>query len=681
MQKHFLFILSLLMVGIVFPVQAQINEAKKEMSLYNYSKAIEILLKADLKKDNKRGFEAASLLAECYRKQNDVPKSLDWYKKTIELGSTDASDYFYYAQALRSSGNYKPAKSMFLKSDSLLPADHLAKIYATYCDSAILWQSQAPRYTIRNLEELNTPQSEFGLVIYKNEILFSSDRIMENEKERYGWTGNNFLRIYSSIPNDPGDFSKGFKKPERFDEFGSSDGHDGPISFNKSFSEVFINRSLLNNDKGKKETNRIRTHLLKIFTGKWQNGKWGTPISFFLNNENYSVGHPALTARGDTLIFASDMPGGFGGTDLYICTRKDDQWDTPRNIGSQINSSGNEMFPFIATNGDLCYSSDGLPGFGGLDIFIAKKVKSSWGQPVNLGLPVNSAADDFSFSFSKEDQSGFFSSNRPGGKGSDDLYFFNQLIPSLPPPLSFVSGCVKDKTTKKPIPLSWVFLLNEKTEEVLIIRTDTTGCFKTPVIKGVAYVVKGMQTGYRHDCLTFGFDISEQQTQLNTPRDLLLEKLETGKVYSLKNIYYDFDLWNIRADAKPSLDELISIMKENPVTVELASHTDCRGSVDYNITLSQKRAESAVAYIVQKGIDNSKIIAKGYGKSRLINRCNCEDGNRCSEAEHQANRRTEFTILNYTSPVKDQDFDLTRYLSGMILKSSELPKQFFDRCK
>jgi peptidoglycan-associated lipoprotein len=220
-----------------------------------------------------------------------------------------------------------------------------------------------------------------------------------------------------------------------------------------------------------------------------------------------------------------------------------------------------------------------------------------------------------------------------------------------------------------------VFLLDIENAQVVVMKTNDNGCFKTPISKGRSYVVKAVQTSYLPDCLSFRTDDLNRQNDLTIPRDLLLDRLEMNKRFTLENIFYDFDKWNIRPDAEPSLNNLVKILKENPVSIELGSHTDCRGSEEYNRVLSQKRAESAVRYIVQQGIDPGRIIAKGYGKSQLINRCNCSKGVECTEAEHQANRRTEFRITGLSDQKINPPVEPVHFINAR-----QLPDGFFEAC-
>jgi outer membrane protein OmpA-like peptidoglycan-associated protein len=654
------------------------------MSLFNYSKAVVFLQEALKSKNPETKREATFLLAECYRKQNDIENANLWYGKSVELADVDPLTWYYYAQSLRSSGDYREARKMFLQFDSVVPKDPRGMIYSDYCDSAVAWQGRKPHFEINNITAINTSQSEFGAVFYKNGVVFASDRILSKQEERtYGWTGYNFLRLFFTEPARPDSLRNNFSGPVPFTVSGEQNWHEGPASFNQDFSEIFINRTLFNKDQGKKDPDRIRTHLLKIFVASLKDGKWSKPQPFFLNSDEYSVGHPALSADGKTLYFVSDMAGGLGGTDIYMCRMEAGKWSHPVNLGGEVNTFGNEMFPYMADSGDLYFSSDGLPGFGGLDLFLAHQVDGKWTKPENLGQPVNSSYDDFSLA-TIDSKTGLFSSNRPGGLGSDDIYSFTLLPPILPiPPIPtpFISGCVKDKTTEEPIPEATVFFLDKDQCQVLIIKTNEKGCFRTPVKKDRSYICKAMKTPYLPDCLSFRIDTLNKENDLSIPRDLLLDKLEMNKRFTLENIFYDFDRWNIRPDAEPSLNNLVRILKENPVTVELGSHTDCRGSEEYNRILSQKRAESAVRYIVHNGIDPGRIIAKGYGKSQLINRCNCAAGKECTPAEHQANRRTEFRIIGLSDQKIDRSFEPESFKAGDILNVREFPEAFFGECK
>lgn len=683
MNKRILFFTLLLTIGTVTLTFGQIAKAKKQMALYDYSQAILTLNKSmEREKTDKR--EASLLMAECYSKQHDVQRARQWYAKTIGYGNPAPATLYDYAQVLRSCGEYDQAREMFLRYDALSPGDVRARIMAGYCDSAVSWKAIPPGYEVKNASTLNSKESEFGPVFYENLLCFTSDRKSPViTGKRYGWTGNGYLRLYYAEPVYAENFYNDFKNIHQAPDLLNQTYHDGPGCFNQNFTEVFINRTIVYRDKGKKEQDKIRTHLLKIYYSERKESKWEEPKGFVLNNNEYSVGHPALSRDGKVLYFVSDMKGGYGGTDLYMSRRgSDNTWSQGVNLGPLINTFGNEMFPFVSDNGDFYFASDGQPGFGGLDILVTRQLDdNTWFRPQNLGQGVNTSYDDFSLCMSKNNINGLFSSNRPAGQGSDDLYQFKRIEKQTEKVvvITYLSGYVKDKTTLKPIENATVFLLDQDKEMALILKTDPNGYYRAQVTPGTSYAAKAMKTGYIADCYLFAPDSVSQEVERMAPRDLLLDMLEANRTFALENIYYDLDKYFIRPDAEPALDKLVVIMKENPVNIELGSHCDSRASDAYNMILSQNRAESAVNYIVSKGIKSSRLTAKGYGESQLVNKCS--NGVPCSDAEHQLNRRTTFTVISGYEDATEETIQLKRFKKGEIMDARLLPERFFDICK
>ena len=319
--------------GLLCSAQTRISDARKEMNLFNYSKAVVILQEQVAKGNATSKRESGLMLADCYRMLNDAENALIWYEKVLEgdppdKGSPAADAWFHYAQALRTSGQYQKAKKVFLLYDSLAPDDHSGQQFAAFCDSAILWQSAKPGFITMNLKPVNSPQSEFGTVYYRQGILFASDRARADEAGKiYGWTGNNYLSLFYAGPSGKDSIAGPFKDPEPAFEISDQEWHDGPVSFNKDFTEMFINRTQAAHDKGKKGQGHVRTHLLKIFVSNLEGDKWSTPQPFFMNSDEYSVGHPALAPDGNTLYFVSDMKDGFGETDIYCCKREGGKWN------------------------------------------------------------------------------------------------------------------------------------------------------------------------------------------------------------------------------------------------------------------------------------------------------------------------------------------------------------------
>jgi outer membrane protein OmpA-like peptidoglycan-associated protein/tetratricopeptide (TPR) repeat protein len=684
--------LLVLFIAVTFAgtvAQAQISQADKLFNSYSYSLAIPHYLKIAQKPGDPDRNYAIIRLADCYRLSNDQLNAKAWYSRAVNLPNSENINWFYYGLALQSAQEYDLAKDAFEKYNYLNPDDPRGKEYASFCTEAQKLSDIPPAFEIKNVASLNSDRSDFGPAFYGDGIIFVSDRrqnFMDNKK--YEWTNSNYLDLYFSTPRYLDEFFQEMNEPKSFSGKFNQTYHDGPASFARHDSILYLTRA--EKGKVKKDNDNFRTDRLKIFYSRY-NGSWSKTEPFFLNSDNYSIGHPVLTPDGNTIYFVSDMPGGLGGTDIYSCQWNAGQWDLPENLGPSVNSFGNEMFPAINGN-QLYFASNGFAGFGGLDIFKSTLTNGKWSKAENIGMPVNSSFDDFALVLDARGKKGFFSSNRPGGKGSDDIYACKLIdsktnkkpcdeVPAAQKQDSLsitISGFVKDKQTLKPLPGTTVFVMNTETGKVKVLKTDANGQFKTLGSKGILYVVKGMEQNYLSDCLNFRIETKDTAHVATTPRDILLDRLEVNKVirmgsmdYSFETIYYDFNKWFIRPEAEKELDKLVQVMKENPVIVELGSHTDSRGSKEYNMDLSQKRAESAVRYIILQGIEASRITAKGYGESLLIN--HCTDGMPCTAREHQANRRTEFKVTGFAKSEFSDEYDMNKFI-----QDEEIPVYLFD---
>ena len=712
------------------------SDARKQMDKFNYSLAVQMLNKAIAVEETRN--EAIPMLAECYRLQRDIFKAREAYSIAIGLPMADPISYFYYAQALQSTGDYEKARDMFKKYSEKVPSDPRGLQYMAYCDSVLgpwsrireqrdvkntnlmniefrnasvdkmgiggvllvdslqsgsnpksepksyakntgfSYSTNAqmltlPYYEIKLVSNINTTASDFGAAFNMGGLVFTSDYTEPDNKNLYGWTGRGFLDIMKAFPKTANDFFGDMNKPEKFNKKINQKYHDGPTAFSPDGKSVYFTRSYY----GKAiRVDGTKTNMLKIFYAAKSDSVWDNAEPFFLNSLDYSVGHPSLSSDGKTMYFVSDMPGGEGGTDIYACNRNGDKWDPPTNLGLVINSKENEMFPTIYADTVLYFASSGHPGYGGLDIFESKMQNGKWTNPVNIQPPINSPFDDFAFAFAPGAKNGFFSSDRPNGIGSDDIYAFRLVYPEVNP--TYITGLVKDKTTMEPLAGATVFLYNPKTGFVRVLKTEVGGVYKAAIEESSEYLVKAMKSNYISDCTPFPIASLLSGTTFTAPRDLLLDKLVINKTFRIDNIYYDFDKYNIREDAKPELDKLVRIMKENPINVELASHTDSRGSFAYNDKLSQRRAESAVNYIVANNIDKNRITAKGYGEYQLVNKCS--DGVACTKEEHQANRRTEFKSTSIAIIDSVSQYDLDEFIEGDHLPVDSLGLGFFDNC-
>ncbi len=556
------------------------QQADKLFDRYEYSKSLSLYL--DIESKKKYDLTVIERIGDCYREMNNYEEAEKWYLEVVGDEKADMIYSYYYAEVLLRNKNFEAAKNLYKKYYGITgKTDELALKLAT-CDSAAKWVKLPSDYVIKNEESLNSSYSEWGLSYYdKNAFVFTSDRKTtqsKNEKYTYAWTGNSYFKLFEAEGTKLTELPIDLKNTPLL----TGKYHVGPMVMNATQDTAYITittvipKGKLSLDKSKSFTKqRLYTRRLQLFIGTKKDGKWTNFKSFIYNNINeYNIGHAALSSDGKVLYFTSDMPGGFGKTDIWFCEKQaNGTWGKPVNCGKNINTKEEEAFPTINTvdgNDNLFYSSKGLPGMGGFDIFEAKGSKANWAQPAHLPYAVNSTSDDFWY-VSKDGLTGYFSSNREDGQGNDDIYSFSFKAP---------------KTPQKPKP-------------------DTA----------LAYT-------------------------LASPKPF-----KTGESFVLDNIYYDLDKSNIRHDAAVQLDKLVVIMKGHPtMKIELSSHTDSRASDAYNMALSQRRAASAVAYLIKHGIDKTRMIAKGYGETRLVNQC--ANGVPCTEAEHQLNRRTEVKVIH-----------------------------------
>lgn len=653
MKRHYIIII-LLSILILAHTDAKsqyvLKEADTQFELYNFDKAIQLYTEAYQRKKTLRATQG---LAESYRLKRDFKKAANWYAVLVETPGAKAEDFKWYAEILRNNAKYSEAKAQYIKYAELLKNPTPVQLeqitnWKNSCDSAIKWMQNPKSVTIVNEQVVNSPQSDWAPEIYSTGLLFTSDRInaetqksnrvkpflkfdsgKEPDKNTYGWTGNGYLRVYEYSSND----SSISLFPLKID----SDYHVSSISLSADEKEMYCSLTRISNHldrvKGKPSTINI-----EIYSSKKEGDTWSEPIAFRYNNiQEWSVGDPFLSADGEKLYFVSNKPGGKGGTDIYYCERTTDgQWGEAINLES-VNSAGNERSPVIYDD-YLYFSSDGFIGMGGLDIFRVKLLNDEIGSIENMGYPINSAQDDFTFRPSGK-LKGYFASNREGGLGQDDIYSFVEQEK-----LDFlVQGKVLNKETNLSISNA-VVTLKKENGTTLMEQTDNRGIFKFNLDEDTDYELISHKTNFMIGKAHFS---TKGLTRSKTiEKNLYLIPITINKPIRLENIYYDFDKADIRDDAATDLDGLVTMMKENPtIWIELGSHTDSRGNDKYNQRLSQKRADSAAQYIIDRGIDKSRVVAKGYGESMPVNQCT--NGAQCSEEEHQLNRRTEFKIIKH----------------------------------
>ncbi|MGM9479437.1 OmpA family protein [Pedobacter sp. GSP4] len=634
-------------LGFSANAQYVLKDADKQYGLFNYSKAIDLYEQAYKKKAT---LHAAERLASAYAMVYNYKQAESWYAIAAKMPGSSPENTLGYARALQGNSKYSEAKVQYLgyiekKKDV---SEKQQAVWVASCDSALKWIKTPKKIELVNQKALNSSQSDWGAVNYQGGVVFTSDRSdsklessegrpflrfdgsKEPDKQVYGWTGNGYLKLYfKASPNDSLQLFP-IKAGTRY--------HVGSASFTADGRTMYFTLTRISDEleRLKKQPTTVNVEIFSSTKGS--DGKWGEPVSFAYNNVNeYSVGDPFITTDGNSLYFASNMPGGLGGTDIYVCLKTDaGEWGKPINL-KEVNTEGNDRSPVLDEKDNFYFSSDGRIGMGGLDVYRARKSNNLIQEIENLGYPFNSPQDDFGFSLNEKGGIVYLSSNRDGGVGSDDIYTIDQKMI-----LAFkLEGRVFDRGSNQPIAGALV-TLTKVNGGILKTETDDNGDYKFNLAKEAEYNVSAEKTGYRSDVeklTTIGLIASGKLTQ-----NLYLENVVIDKAIRIENIYYDFDKWNIRADAAVELDKLVKIMKDNPtIWIELGSHTDSRGKDGYNLSLSQKRAESAVQYIISRGIDKNRIAAKGYGETQLLNKC--ANGVDCTDAEHQLNRRTEFKIV------------------------------------
>jgi len=609
--------------------------------VYSFDKAID-----EYTHSKKLTTDGQRMLALSYRNINLNNKSEIEYSKliTAQNGIT-ANDYYNYFMVLRLNGKYAEANKEMGNFKKLKPYDLRLKSYETNNIDLNYLLTDYGKYKIENLS-LNTDAEDFGTSYYKDKIVFSSTRTKKTNAKKYNWNGKPFLNIYVAEME-----GNQLKTPELLDKNINSQLHDGTASFNKDGTFTAFTSNTKN---GNKKDLIVK---FQIFFSNYKDGKWSAPEAFVLNNKEYSVGHPFLTSDGNTMYFVSDMPGGYGGADIYKIT-KDEKgvWKKHENLGNKINTEGNEMFPFFEENNNiLIFTSDGHFGIGGLDIFMSATNRGNYGRVYNAGIPLNTKDDDFAVIVNAKTNKGYFSSNRIGGNGDDDIYSVD-FLKGLNAGKKLI-GIAKDKYGN-PIAKTFIKLLDDKGILVDTMTTGDNAAYSFLVDSDKNYKLVGSKVTYNDGdttVSTFGNEfIVKADVTLLVPikkEEIIAKQIiigaDLGKILELKPIYFDLNKFNIRPDAEIELDKIVKIMNEYPtMVVELGSHTDCRSSKAYNKKLSEKRAKSSADYIKQKIYKPERVYGRGYGETKLINGCACEGKviSKCTEEVHQENRRTEFII-------------------------------------
>lgn len=687
---------------------AVFKTAEKEYNALRYAYAIPLLERVVKEQPNHN--RATALLANSYRKTKDYKNAATWYAKLVNQTPLKPEWALAYAEVLANNKDYSASENWYKQYLTLVGADASASEFVkAYQSSSFL--NNKKRWMV-GFANINTVQSEYAPTYYKGGLLFVSNRKVKGlTKNVFAWDQTPFSDLYfvdkldkikavnvdsvmlaaktdknlqkrfyvvnnddtRKTSNDSRTFVDSY--PVLNDTLAKSLGseelatrlkgavntkyHEGPVALLPDGKMIFTRNNYYKGKAGKSNDGIIK---LKLYTASTANMDDVKPFAY--NNDEYSVGHPALNSTGTLLIFASDMPGGLGGSDLYYSTRAttNDEWSKPINMGSVINTKGDELFPTLYQDQQLYFSSTGHAGLGGLDIFeIALNGTTATGKPLNLGAPINSSVDDFSLVRNASGDNGFFASNR---RGNDDIY---TLI------YSDVKIVLKGMLTEKSggQPLANINIGVEHNGQRLNIKTDAQGNYNYQLPKNTLTKLSFIVPSYTAKQISISTDEITDDTVI--VKDIALDKIgqpiqmgnngnfiAANKCDSLKQvmkdfvIYYDLDKSAIRKDATGITDKLAVFLKANPhFEISAASYCDSRASEDYNIRLSQRRSQSVKNYLVNKGISANRIKISFYGEENLVN--NCTDGVKCTEEEQQLNRRTEFFLLYKGKKISDVD--------------------------
>ncbi len=653
-----------LTLGIAFAllVMASCSPEKKALKNFKYGKFEDVInyYQGVLNKQPNNG-KANYYIAESYRQSNRIKESEKFYSKAGGPGVNKDSVLFYLAKAQEANGKYAEAKQTLeqLSSDATIDnmRDRANKELAGLDYLEKLGEKKS-YYRIKNLEALNSNFSEYSPAYLNGELYFTSSR--SNERI-YATTGTPYTDLYKAESQGANVDVTTIKPLPEF--INTPNVNVGTITFSPDGKTMVFAKGNSGKRKGANDVD--------LYLSRFRNGQWSEPTQININQPDSWESSPAFSADGRTLYFASNRKGGFGGLDIYTAQMDSrGRFSRVRNMGPDINTSGNEMFPYVSENGKLYISSDGHPGYGMLDIYVINRLNGKTSVE-NLGQPVNSTGDDFGLFLFKPDR-GFFTSNREGGKGDDDIYTFINDDPNLKVVNYYLQGItysLKKDSTREILPNTKVSILDGRGDVMQDFTTGNDGKFLFRVFENEDYTLLGETDGYlvkRGKYSTSGKSIPPESlkeliTNITLDTLLVLDRLEKNVAYRLKNIYFKFDKADIEPEAATELDKLYEVLIDNPeIKIELGSHTDSVDSEDYNQRLSQRRAQSTVNYLIKKGIAPARLVAKGYGESKPIARNTNRDGTDNSEGRAR-NRRTEFKILEVgvreekKEPVDDDD--------------------------
>ncbi|MCV9934583.1 OmpA family protein [Flavobacterium sp. LS1R47] len=619
--------------------QGKIATGDKNYDNYAYIDAIKTYERVA-----EKGYKSEDMfkkLGNSYYFNSEFDKAAKWYGELFAMNAEVEPEYYYrYAQSLKSTGDLTKANQMLDLFNQKSKKDTRGKLYESDRNYLDQIKANSGRYKIEDAG-INSKYSDYGTAFYQNKIVFASARDTGSLGQRkHKWTGEYFTNLYQSDVDT--DFNP--NAPKKFKSKINTKFHESTPVFTKDGKTVYFTRNNYIDGKKGKDENKIT--LIKIYKATLENDKWTNIMELPFNSNNYSAAHPALSPDEKTLYFASDMPGTFGQSDIYkVAINTNGGFGPPENLGSGINTEGKETFPFVTDENEIYFASDGHPGLGGLDVFVGKLNEKEVSNIQNLGADINSPKDDFAYVIDTKSRRGFFTSNKDGGQGSDDIYKFIETRRLAC--VQELYGTITDLATGTVLPNTKLTLYDNNFKIVNTGYSDQNGNYTFPVECGLVYNVRAEKEKYT----TKEQSVTILKENGRTNLSIALEKSECvvtigddlGKCFGIKMIYFDLDKSNIRREAALDLEKILDVLKEHPtMKLDIRSHTDSRQTHKYNEALSDRRAKSTIKWLIQNGVSPNRLTGKGYGETQLVN--GCSDGVPCTEAEHQMNRRSEFII-------------------------------------
>ena len=613
-------------------VSAQNSKTKKADNLYDrlaYTDAAQAYQKV-LKKGTTDVY-VFERLANCYYFINDTKKAEMYYKRVAKSKDANPEAIYNYAQTLKANGKFSDYNTWMKNFAKLSPNDTRVKEFMKNPNYIPKIMDDMARYTATNMEDINSEYADFGGIVYGKDFYFASGR--NTSRKTYQWNEEPYLEIYKAT-----NVGGTMKNAELLNGDVNTKYHESNAVISADGKRMYFDRNDYfegDYDKSANGINQINLYYAENIDGKG----WSGVVSAPFNNNEYSTGHPALSQDGKSLYFVSDMPGGKGGSDIYmVAINSDGSLGTPERLGDNINTEGKELFPYIDSNGTLYFSSNGHMGIGGLDVFYAEAQGDGFDVVNNLGKGVNSSADDFAYKYDPTSQSGYVSSNREGGMGSDDIYMVEAV--EIPCEVT-IAVLVINENTNAAVAGARVDLYDTMGNRLSTKTSNVDGMVSFKAACDQAHEVQGVLADFESNASKVA-PANDQKVSATIALKPIEEIIVEDQIV-LNPILFDLDKSNIKAQAAFELDKVVAVMNKYPeMVIAVGAHTDSRATDAYNLRLSEARAQSTVQYIISKGISGKRISGKGYGESQPKVSC----GDNCSEADHQLNRRSEFTIVN-----------------------------------